>query len=1724
MVNALFNRVSMLALACMALLYSVPVLSAPGVASPGKADAFYLVENKGQITDQHKHVRKDIDFRLKAGKGVDVFMSAGELHYQWTKSSATGNPEDRNITFEAYRLDVVLEGANKKAMPVAEEKADYFERYYTPGMDGVQALAYRKVTYRNIYNNIDWVFYAQDGRLKYDFIVHEGGRVEDIRIRYEGATGIMLEDGDVRVTTPQGEIVEKAPYTYHAYTKQVLPSSFRIEGNTLTFAVAQSAGPIVIDPTLEWGTYKGYTGEDYGYGLVVDTAQNPYMAGYTANSSNIIISGAHQVNFGGVNDGFIIKYTPAGIPVWCTYYGGAGDDAIYSLRLNSAQELIFSGITASANTGNAIATNGAHQQNFGGGNYDCFLGKLEVTNGARVWGTYYGGAGDEKIGIGYYSYATTDAADNIYLVGSTNSDTGIATSGTAQSSRKSMQDGFIAKFNNNGVRQWGTYFGGTYDERFTSIAVSAKNMLYVLGESNSDSLGTAGTHARYRFAGQGSSDHDIMITKFNSANGALLWATYYGGNIDDISRDIVIKDSTGVYISGSTSSTTGIVGSSPAQPSIGGLNDIALACFDSVGTRVWGTYLGGSGTDHGGRLLVDGLGNLHFCGSTASTDNMATQGAYRQTLGNAGGTFDAVVGAYTPTGSRIWSSYYGGTNNDYGYGLAITKGAHLYICGNTASTSDIAYSGAQNSLGGGNDAYLVKFTPDTSVFIFQPFNQLTHCVEDSFTLKYGVTSPFNNNNVFTVQLSNSSGSFASPTNIGTITSGVDGNIRCGIPSSLTGTGFRIRIVATLPVDTSYDNGLNITIKPRPVKPTASSNTPVCSNDTLKLYATTSTGGVSWGWTGPSYTASTQNPTRTVMTSAHSGAYIVTANLNGCSRSDTTNVTIRQAAPKPDLTANTPLCSGNTLQFNTANYTGTGSNITWSGPAAFSANGQQNPQRANAQTNFSGDYIVFVEQNNCYSKDTVNVLVKQTPAPVTATGNSPVCTAETLFLYANTSTGGVTYSWSGPVSFTANTANTSRTGLTTAMSGDYIVTADLSGCTVKDTVTISVLPSPAKPDATATSPLCSGADLYLVGTNIGSNTASWVGPNFSSTGKDKDTLFNAQVADAGNYILTSTAANGCKMRDTVTVAITQSSTLSVTASIDQGTVVCPTANITFKVLPAQPPGAQYTWTGPGGLTNPNTPTPSKNNVQYSDSGYYVIRVVTAACSAGIDSIKLRVVDTISKPVLTSNSPVCDMVDTLRLMSTHVSNAQRTWKLPDGSTLTGAGIIIFTPTFTDSGMYVVTAEAGGCKASDSIRVVVKPTPAQPTANSNSPICELATLNLNSNSTTPGVSYLWQGPSSFSSTTQNPSIPNVSPAIHPGAYVVKALLNGCYSLPQTTVVVVNPNPKPDILWAQPVCEGSELAMSVTKEPDETYSWASTFGSGFTATGGDAVIPAIKLSDKGKYKVTAKNTVTGCEGTDEADIDVIPLPGITQVTFTAPLCEGKQLELNVKDTSTFVSYLWTGPNNYTATSKYAIKNDIQLTDSGYYKVMVSRDPGCTRVDSVFVEVRPTPPPPVLTATSPLTVGEDLQLNITNAIPGLTFKWTGPNGFGSLVQNPTVYDVTMASAGNYYVVTTLNGCVSTGQVLVTINDKEAKREELILYPNPNNGIFTVRALLSRDQIMPYEVLNSIGMVVYRDIVQSQGLAFEQKISIDGKLASGYYIFRIMMSGQSKEIPFTIVR
>lgn len=997
-----------------AVLYSLNV----NASGKNNSSSLIFIENNGQVTDQYHKQRNDIDFKISSGS-VDVFISSDGLHYQWYNEQAE---KEENIVFpsliakqnlhstlaniDVYRLDVTLVGADPNAKVVETERSDYYENHYLPQCpQGVTAHSYKKIVYQNVYPGIDWALYIQNSQLKYDFIVHPGGNPADIRIKYDGATNIDLNDGALIITTPSGNVTESKPFTYELTTHKSIKSKFNIIGNIISFDISDKYdGTLIIDPLLDWATYYGGSAFDGALKVASDYLGNAFFVGVTYSTGNIATTGAFKTTLSGSQDAMLVKFDIKGAREWATYYGGSGIDGFYGVAIDNSGNIFCSGNTSSTS---GIATTGAHQTTYAGAlnasEGDNILVKFDRW-GNRVWGTYYGGSADESPS----AYVTCDNFGNVYLAGQTYSSFNIATSGSFQSSINGSRDGYLAKFNTNGVRQWGTYIGGNNTDNIFTLTCDIQNNVLIGGyAASSNNIATSGTHKSFYTGGA-----DAFIMKL-SGNGNRIWGTYYGGGLSDIIQGIVCIDSD-IYISGYTDSDTGIatIGKQPTGAP-GYFRNGFIAKFDKNGLRVWGQFYGGDSTDYLFDIAANNNGRLFVAGLAWSDTGIATTNAPKTTKS---GINDVFLVELDTSGTIKWGSYYGGTGYETGIGgIAWSSAGKVYTCGWAGgnNTGLATSNGFQTTNNGGADGFLASFIVDTMVYIEQPFTDTSLCPGDTLKVPYYVSLNFFNNNTFKVQLSDSSGSFTNPVTIGTRNTDSADTVVCVIPpNQIAGEHYRIRIVSTGPVRTSVNNGIDITINQPPVGLTASANDSLCTGDTLQLSGSSSLSGISYGWTGPnSFTSNSQNPSRNAVTTADSGDYILTGKINGCIDKDTVHVTIFPVTPAPVASVTSPVCTGEDAAFSAA-ITGS-STFQWTGPGSFSST-QQNPVLNNVKTQNAGTYYVTAEQNGCIS-DADSVVLTVNPAPgiaIVPTPGNQLCPGESVTFAAFGSNTGTnpTYQW------------------------------------------------------------------------------------------------------------------------------------------------------------------------------------------------------------------------------------------------------------------------------------------------------------------------------------------------------------------------------------------------------------------------------------------------------------------------------------------------------------------------------------------------------------------------------------------------------------------------------------------------------------------------------------------------------------------------------------------
>ncbi|MBI2269529.1 MAG: SBBP repeat-containing protein [Bacteroidetes bacterium] len=742
-----------------------------------------FLENKGQMVDMNGKPVPFVLFKAEA-PGVNLFITEKGLTYMFFEPEDASTPisirenEEEETKIKWSRIDLELGGASiKKENIVTEGKSNYFNQYFLGHCpNGITEVhSYEKITIKNVYSNIDWVFYNSNKTgFKYDFIVHPGADPNNIKLLYRSKNQLNIdEQGNIQIKTSYGRLTENAPVSYIQETKENIASHF-IKTKVITCNTSDKGEgyetqiafnlqlsnfqTIVIDPQLVWGTFYGGNLIEGPMSVAIDNTGNLFVTGYTA-SIDFPVQNAGTY-FDGINTGdndvFILKFSNSVMLIWATFYGGSGNEWGSAIATDPNGNVFVTGFIFK-NSLNFPTCNGTAccvtcpmaylQGAFAGGNYDMFMLKFS-NSGNRLWATYYGGDSDDlAFGI------ATDSQGNVFVTGQA----GYATfpvfdSGNYFQTNLNAADAFILKFSNSGTRLWGTYYGGPGNlvtgmkEIGYAIAVDVNDNVFVTGETSSKSFpicngaSCCGACPSGYFKGvKPGSDKDAFILKFDNS-GNRLWATYYGGIYDDIGKSIATDGNGNVFVTGLTSIAAGAFPLQDAgtyfDNTLGGTYDAFILKFDNIGNRLWATLYGGSGDEYASldwsksshdNITIDKCGNVYVSFETTSTDitcKAMCNGGYFDNV--RGGVDDQFLIRFSNTGILQWASYFGGNGSDFRAPIAVDNSSNLFVSGEWTSTSgfgsvtinEATYPLSNSLIGyydgttnGFDDGFLAKFTP-----------------------------------------------------------------------------------------------------------------------------------------------------------------------------------------------------------------------------------------------------------------------------------------------------------------------------------------------------------------------------------------------------------------------------------------------------------------------------------------------------------------------------------------------------------------------------------------------------------------------------------------------------------------------------------------------------------------------------------------------------------------------------------------------------------------------------------------------------------------------------------------------------------------------------------------------------------------------------------------------------------------------------------------------------
>lgn len=789
--------------------------------------------------------------------------------------------------------------------------------------------------------------------------------------------------------------------------------------------------------------------------------------------------------------------------------------------------------------------------------------------------------------------------------------------------------------------------------------------------------------------------------------------------------------------------------------------------------------------------------------------------------------------------------------------------------------------------------------------------------------------------------------------------------------------------------------------------------------------------------GDGNTSTSQNPSHTYLSS---GVYFVSLEVTdalGCTRTygESVEVNVPTATATP---SSQTICTNETTAISlTSNVIGT--TFDWtvaqvgvSGGADGSGSSIAQTLTATGVTAGTATYTVTPTAAGCVGAP-ISVVITVNPTPTaTATSNSPVCVGQSLDLTGGAI--GLTYSWSGPSSFSSTSQSPNVSGSATlAMAGDYILTVSDGTCSNTATATIVVNALPIA-NASDNGPLCEGDQLDLTGGDTGMTSYAWTGPNSYSNGTQSPSITNVTTTMAGTYTLTVNDGN-CSNTATTTVVINAAPIATATSN----SPVCENASLDLTGGPGSM--VSYDWTGPNGFTS-STQSPTVNaSATSAMAGTYTLIVDDGNCTNSTTTtvvVNPNATIALTSAAGTDAQTICDgsaitsitysiggggTGATVSGLPTGVSGAF------SGSTFTISG----TPTQTGTFNYMVSTTGTCTQTSASGYIIINALPVA-TANNNGPVCAGQTLSLTGGDNGM-TSYSWSGPNGFTSTSQNPTVSAASTAAMAGTYTI-TVNDGTCTNSETTIVTVNDLP---VINAAGVSlnnpgscgatDGSITGITATGTATLSYSWNA---------GAPQATADLSGIGSGSYTlvVTDGNSCTATDGPYSLSDPSSP-PAPTLSLAAGPVCVGGSFTIDVVSPDGAATYTWSGPGGYSNTGTSITLSGITTAESGNYTAFASIG-ACVGASSlpINVTVNALPIADILPPNTVNCYNPVITLDGSNSEQGsISYAWSASNG-GALLGSGNTDTESTSTAGDYelLVTNTTTGCFNSTSVSVAEN------------------------------------------------------------------------------------------
>ena len=371
---------------------------------------------------------------------------------------------------------------------------------------------------------------------------------------------------------------------------------------------------------------------------------------------------------------------PASCPVvysWAKSFGDTSSDYPYGVAVDSSGNVYIAGYFYKTIDfgGGPLTANGTST--------DLYVASF-TPDGTHRWSKVFGNTSSD------YSYGiAVDKSDNVYITGYFYNSVDFG-GGTLTSNGSG--DIYIASFTSKGTHRWSKSFGSTSSDYGYGVTTDASGNVYITGYFyNTVDFGGGGLTSK--------GSYDAFVASFTST-GTHRWSKSYGGSSSDYGYDIAVDASSNVYVTGRFYNDVDFGGGTITNK---GGGDLYIVSYTSTGTHRWSKGFGGTSSDYGYGIGVDGSGNVYVTGYYYNTVDF---GGGQLT---ANGSYDMYIASFTSTGTYRWARSHGSTSSDLGRDVVVDASGNVYVAGYFYNTAD--FGGGEMTSNGSYDIFLLKLVP-----------------------------------------------------------------------------------------------------------------------------------------------------------------------------------------------------------------------------------------------------------------------------------------------------------------------------------------------------------------------------------------------------------------------------------------------------------------------------------------------------------------------------------------------------------------------------------------------------------------------------------------------------------------------------------------------------------------------------------------------------------------------------------------------------------------------------------------------------------------------------------------------------------------------------------------------------------------------------------------------------------------------------------------------------